>query len=60
VTQNGYIKCFLTAKEIACTVGGCVCCSGINSYWDPKANNYNGQAVITKAAPNISHEQLYI
>lgn len=46
----------VTVKEIACRVGGCVCCSGINSYWDPKANNYNGQAVITMAAHNISHE----
>jgi hypothetical protein len=48
----------ITVKEIACKIGGCVRCSGIKSYWAPRANNYNGQAVITMAAPDISHEQL--
>jgi len=50
----------VTVKEITCRIGDCVRCIGINSYWAPKAYNYNGQAVITMAAPNISHEQLYI
>jgi len=50
----------ITVNEIAHRVGGCVCCSGMNSYWAPKANIYNGQALITMAAPNISYEQLYI